>query len=238
MHAVYAIVFVLLAAVCGVCAWVSADGGVPGLFVAPAWTSVVFLSLSTAYAGLGPGVFGKRATGRQALPNRVLFFPYLLLNAVVWRLHRLLSRERAFAEVVPNLFFGRRLTAAEARAAVSAVRWAACLDLAPEFTEAPALRALPRYRSLPVLDATAPSVSQLCEAVRWLRESVAAGPTYVHCALGHGRTGTVVVAYLLATAEVSSVSDAVRRLRAHRPGVRLNRSQVSALRTFANSHRA
>jgi len=90
------------------------------------------------------------------------------------------SREPAYAEVVPNLSFGRRLLAREC----TAVRWVSVLDLAAEFTEARPLRELAGYRSLPVLDATSPTVEQLRSSVAWLTEVVAIGPVYVHCALG------------------------------------------------------
>ncbi|WP_439627856.1 phosphatase domain-containing protein [Gemmata sp.] len=234
VHAAYAVIFLVLACVCGACAWAAVGDG-NTLCIVPGWTALAFLTLSAAYAGVGPRVFGKRDTGRQAPVSCVLFAPYFLLNAVVWGLHRLMSREPAFAEVVPNLYFGRRLTSAEARTAVEQLHWHAVLDLAPEFAEAPALRTLPRYRSLPVLDATAPDPIQLLGAVRWLAEAVAAGPTYVHCALGHGRTGTVVVAYLLATGAVPSAASGVRLLRSRRRGVRLNRTQSNAVATFTGS---
>ncbi|VTT99165.1 dual specificity phosphatase : Dual specificity protein phosphatase OS=Chthoniobacter flavus Ellin428 GN=CfE428DRAFT_3717 PE=4 SV=1: DSPc [Gemmataceae bacterium] len=230
----YAVIFFVLACACGVCAGAAAGNG-NWLGIAPGWMAVAFLSLAAAYAGVGPRVFGKRDTGRQSPVSRVLFAPYFMLNAVVWQVHRAVSREPAFAEVVPNLFFGRRLTNLEARTAAARVGWHAVLDLAPEFAEAPALRTLPGHRSLPVLDATAPDPDLLREAVRWLAVAVAAGPTYVHCALGHGRTGTVVVAYLLATGAAPSVADGVRLLRSHRPGVRLSRTQRDAVATFAGS---
>jgi hypothetical protein len=234
MHAAYAVIFLVLACVCGVSASAAAGDG-DWLGVVPGWAALAFLTLAAAYAGVGPRVFGKRDTGRQSPVSRVLFAPYFLLNAVVWQFHRAVSREPALAEVAPNLFFGRRLTNAEAGTASARAGWHAVLDLAPEFAEAPALRALPGYHSLPILDATAPDPGQLSGAVHWLAGAVAAGPTYVHCALGHGRTGTVVVAYLLATGAAPSVADGVRLLRSRRPGVRLNRTQRAALATFMTS---
>lgn len=232
----YAVVFLVLSLVCGAWCWsVVSDEIWPG--VIPGWTAIGFLILAAAYAGAGPRVFGKRDTGRHAVLCRLLLAPYFVLNAVVWRFHRAVSREPAFAEVTPNLFFGRRLTNAEAHSAAAQSRWHAVLDLAPEFAEAPSLRALPGYRSLPVLDATAPTPDQLRSATDWLTAAVAAGPTYVHCALGHGRTGCVVVAYLLAIGAVSSVAEGVRLLRARRPGVRLNRTQRAAVAALTSAAR-
>jgi protein-tyrosine phosphatase len=69
--------------------------------------------------------------------------------------------------------------------------------------------------------------------VQWLSHRLKAGSVYVHCALGHGRTGCIVSAYLLATGVVPSIGEAVNLLRSLRPGVDLNRDQRRALRAFA-----
>lgn len=228
MRLAYTLVFSVLAAVFIV-------GGV-AVWDAIGWPAIIFgytaascLCLAMGYAWIGPNVFAKRNTGQHSIRSWLLFSPYFLLNAVIFRLYRGTSREPAYAEVVPNLFFGRRLTQREATES-RAHGWVTVLDLAPEFTETPALRILPGYRSFPILDATAPQDPQLRDAVRWLTDAMAKGPVYVHCALGHGRTGCVVVAYLLAAGVVNSVAEGVRLLRVQRPGVRLNRSQSRALR--------
>jgi protein-tyrosine phosphatase len=135
----------------------------------------------------------------------------------------------------PNLYFGRRLTPGEARQA-QALGWQSVLDLAAEFSEVAALRAVPRYRSLPVLDGTAPTGEQLREAVAWIVEAVERGPVYVHCALGHGRTATIVLAYLLTTAEVATVREGLTRLRALRSGVGLHRQQAELVRGLERSN--
>ncbi|MBA4062151.1 MAG: hypothetical protein C0501_00270 [Isosphaera sp.] len=228
MTPAYAVAFLALAGLAAAAAVVGWDAlGWPAL--AFGWVSAAFVLLAAAYAGAGQP-FGKRPDGRLGLGGRLRFAPYLVLNAVTFRLYRAASRGPAFAPVSPNLFFGRRLTDREARAAAASHGWVSVLDLAAEFAEAPALRGLPGYRSLPVLDGAAPSGQDVRDAVDWLRAAVAAGPVYVHCALGHGRTGCVVVAYLLAAGVVSSAAEGVRRLRALRPGVRLNRSQWRAVR--------
>ncbi len=228
MRLAYMLVFLVLATVCifgGVA--VSDIVGWPAIIFG--YAAVSFLMLSIAYGGAGPELFGKRASGQHSIRSWLLFSPYFLLNAVIFRLHRGMSREPAYAEVVPNLFFGRRLTEREANEA-RALGWIAVLDLAPEFAESPALRILPGYRTFPILDATAPTEPQLHDAVRWLTDAVVKGPVYIHCALGHGRTGCVVVAYLLAAGVVNSVAEGVRLMRTQRPGVRLNRPQLRALR--------
>jgi protein-tyrosine phosphatase len=230
VDAKYGIVFLILA---GVAALVAVAGwetlGWPVL--ALGYTAVSFLLLAAAYFGVGPRLFAKRATGRASARGWLLFAPYFLLNFLTFRLYRAFHREPAYARLTPALYFGRRLTAREVREA-RPLGWVAVLDLAAEFAEVAPFREFPRYRSLPVLDATAPAEEQLREAVAWLTEAAATGPVYVHCALGHGRTACVVVAYLLAVGVVGSVSEGTRLLRSLRPGVRLNRSQRRALRPY------
>jgi hypothetical protein len=192
------------------------------------YAAMSFLLLATAYAGAGPGLLLKQASGRQSVWGWVLFGPYLMLNGALFGLYRLISREPAYAPVAPNVFFGRRLSAREC----NGVPWVSVLDLAAEFGEVPPLRGLPGYRSLPVLDATAPTEEQLHSAVDWVRKAAAVGPVYIHCALGHGRSACVVVAYLLTAGEVHSVAEGMRRVRSLRSGSRLNRAQRRSLRVF------
>jgi len=227
MHA-YTLVFLVLTGVYALGSVVLWDlAGWLAIIVAYAGASCFFLAL--AYAGTGTGLFGKRNTGEHTLQSWLLFTPYFLVNSLIARLHRNLSREPPFAEVVPNLFFGRRLGEVEARQAVT-LGWLSVLDLTPEFAETSTLRALPGYRSFPILDATAPSEDELRDAIHWLSRAVIAGPVYVHCALGHGRTGCVVIAYLMSTGVVTTAIEGVKLLQTQRPGVRLNRTQLRALR--------
>jgi protein-tyrosine phosphatase len=221
----YAVVFLLLAATLALAALLT-----PFLVVQLLWlnAAVAFAALAVAYAGAGPGLLGKRPDGRRRLWAWPIFWPYFVLNALSFRLYRSLIREPAFAEVVPNLHFGRRLTTGEVRRA--AIVWQAVLDLACEFPEAAPLRRVAAYRSLPVLDATAPSPAGLQAAVAWLTAAFQAGPVYVHCALGHGRSATVVLALLLTTGQVGTVKEGLALLRAKRPGVGLNRAQRALLK--------
>ncbi len=208
------------------------------LLMAYRWTDVVpgaslgYLAISAgwlaaAYGGAGPGALGKRPDGRRspwAIPPLV---PYFALNALIFRAYRRLSPRPPWTAVAPRLFLGRRPVAGEC-----SERWPAVLDLAAEFPESRTLRAADRYLSLPVLDATAPTAEQLERALSWLDESISSGPVYVHCALGHGRSASVVIAHWLRRGVFASVEDAEAHLGWIRPGVRLNRAQRARLRDF------
>ena len=222
----YTVAF-LVSAVAFVVAALAAWDGVGWAAVVPLYAAVSFALLATAYAGAGPRLLLKRASGRRSVLGWLLFAPYFSLNALTFALYRLLSREPAHVQVAPNLSFGRRLSAGEAGAA----GWTSVLDLAGEFSAAWAPVA-GGYRSLPVLDAAAPTEAELRSAVAWVTEAVAAGPVYVHCALGHGRSACVVIAYLLSVGAVGTVAEGVRLLRSLRPGVRLHPPQLRLLRRF------
>jgi hypothetical protein len=223
----YALTFLLLALACVASALAAWDS--VGWLTAPfLYAALSFLLLSAAYARAGPCLLLKRADGRRRAAAWVLFGPYFVLSALSFTLYRLVSREPAYAQAAPNVFFGRWLSARESKG----TGWVAVLDLAAEFTEAAPLRRLGGYRSLPILDATAPSQEQLRSAVDWLAASTTSGSVYVHCALGHGRSACVVVAYLLSVGEVPTVVEGIRRLRSLRSGVRLNPAQRRLLRAL------
>jgi predicted protein tyrosine phosphatase len=229
IHARYCLTFLVLAAAWGVLALASWEYGV-WFVIPPLYVGVPFALLAVAYAGAGPWLLCKRPSGRRSFLGWVLFAPYILLSAVTLRVYRLVSREPPYVQVAPNLFFGRRLLASEAKAA----GWQSVLDLAVEFsaTWVPA-----RYLSLPVLDAMAPSEVELRAAVAWIAEAVQCGMVYVHCALGHGRSACVIIAYLLSVGKVRSVAEGIRLLQSLRPGVRLYPPQYRLLRRFEASQK-
>ncbi len=210
---------------------VSADAAcdiVGWLAIAFLYAAFSFMLLAIAYAGVGPRLLMKQPSGRRSVWGWILFGPYIVLNHIAFGFYRRFSRESATVQVVPNVYFGRRLLAHECDAG----RWVGILDLAAEFDEVRPLREVSGYRSMPVLDATAPSEAQLRSAIAWIANTVAAGPIFIHCALGHGRSACVVIAYLLSVGEVATVEAGEERLQSLRPGVRLNSMQRQRLRAF------
>jgi hypothetical protein len=230
MSVPYGIVFTVLAALATFAAALASEPLLWPLRTAGTAAALSFGLVAVAYFGAGPRFLFKRASGRRHPAAWLVHWPYFSLTALAYRLAVLFSRESTYAEVAPNVFLGRRLTLREARRTEG---WIAVLDLAAELPESRPLRELANYRSLPVLDATAPSREQLCDAVEWLKQHVASGLVYVHCALGHGRSATVAAAYLIAVGLAPDPKAAVKHLRELRPGVRLNRAQRRALNRFA-----
>jgi protein-tyrosine phosphatase len=171
-------------------------------------------------------MLGKRRNGRIALWAMVLHLPYFALTRSVWHLQRWLSRAEPAHEVAPGIWVGRRPLPRELPAAVTLV-----VDLTGEFRELPGVRAGRTYICLPTLDAGAPCPPDLRRTV----EAAAGweGSIYVHCALGHGRTGMFAAALLVARGLAPDVPSAMALLRAVRAGIRLNPAQRRCLETLA-----
>jgi|SRR5215218_2571508 len=111
---------------------------------------------------------------------------------------------------------------------------AAILTLTEEAPDLPAL-AQHGFESLhlPVVDFTPPSPDQLTAALTFIdHQSAASRPVMVHCYAGHGRTGTVLAAYLVRAGR--SPERAVAELRAVCPHAVENERQLTALDAFAS----
>ncbi len=214
---VYALVFVLFGVY--LTALAALLGGAGWLLL---WPALAFGLVGAGFAGLRPGVFGKRADGRLAAWAVLLLLPYLALTWALWHLLRLFSREPCCHEVSPGVWVGRRALARELPAGVSLV-----VDLTAEFPEPRAVVRGRSYLCLPTLDTAAPERAAFVSLIERLKGH--AGGIYVHCASGHGRSATVVAGLLLARGLARDVREAEQVLRRARPGVRLKKAQRALL---------
>ena len=192
------------------------------------WASVSFLLVGFAYLGLGPRVFGKRADGTMAVWSIIPLLPYLLCVWVIWRLWRLTWRREPYQELTAGIIIGRRLFPSEYPERVDCV-----LDLTCEFPEFKAVRRTWDYRCFPILDGCVPKSSDLVALIGRLDD--VPGTLYVHCAEGHGRTGLVAAAILLARGLATEPDEAIRMVRARRPGVKLKKRQREMVAEVANA---
>ena len=182
------------------------------------WPALSFSSIALAYLGLGARVFGNRADGTIAPLALLALFPYFLYAWAIWHLSRIVRREDCYNEVAPGLYIGRRPLPGELPADTRVV-----VDLTAEFPEKREVREAGQYLCLPTLDASVPGDRQFKELLASTME--APTPAYLHCAEGHGRSGTLGAAILILRGLAENVEDAVRLLRKSRPGIRLSNEQ-------------
>lgn len=87
------------------------------------------------------------------------------------------------------------------------------------------------YLWLPVVDKTAPSMDQFTAGVTLMTDTVKRGKkVYVHCQYGHGRSPTMVAAYLIAQGK--TVMEAIDTIKAARPEIHLENVQMQALEAY------
>lgn len=182
------------------------------------WVGISLILAGLAYAGIGARVFGKAADGTMSPISITVLLPFLLGTWTVWHLRLLISDGPAGQEIIPGLWLGRRPYFRELPPSMGLV-----IDLAAEFPADPVITHGVRYISMPVLDASVPSDAAFMNVVeRVLAETE---PVFVHCAVGHGRSASVVAAVLIRKGLAADVDSAEALLREKRPGVKLNRLQ-------------
>ncbi len=93
-----------------------------------------------------------------------------------------------------------------------------------------------RFSHIPMRDHEAPSLQSLKQAASFVQEEIGSGrKVVVHCLAGQGRTMCVLAAYLIKDRHVDA-DEAIRTLRAMRPGS-VERRQEKAVADYAASLR-
>jgi protein-tyrosine phosphatase len=90
------------------------------------------------------------------------------------------------------------------------------------------------YLWLPVADKTAPTLEQFVAGVIVMEEMSKRGKkVYVHCQYGHGRSPTMVAAYLISQGK--TVLEAIDTVKKARPEIHIEDVQVTALENYYKS---
>jgi hypothetical protein len=192
------------------------------------WLAVSLAAQALAYAGWGVAVFRKR-NGRLPWSVRILLAPYMIIARIT--LHYYCRNLAPYAEIVPHVWLGRRLTDPQAREVIGRGVTAA-LDLTAGFPECAPLCAL-RYCNIQLMPITVPTLEQLRSAVQFIQEQSRNGSVYVHGALGYSRSVGVVAAYLLAAGMADNVEQAVARVASVAPQTLLDAVWMKRLHEFA-----
>jgi protein-tyrosine phosphatase len=196
-----------------------------GVFrVAWTWTTLACAVAAAAYVANRPAWLGKRA-GRQTA-RALVVGPYLAAFRIACGLMRRWRGGDVPTQVAPGIWVAGRVDADTLPPDVAYV-----VDLVAEYAAPRALRALPGYRALPVLDgATPPDPGTVLDLLRELAETP--GGVLVHCDSGRGRAPTFAAALLVVRDLAPDVDQALRAIRARRPvsaPTRVDRAFLAAL---------
>lgn len=184
------------------------------------WPGVALLLVALNYALFGAQGFQKGADGRLSPASRWLLAPYL---GAAWINSRLWTRGKPHAvEVCDGVWLGRLPSSRE----LAQSPFTGVVDMSAELSAAPAGRI---YRSLAVLDLTAPDAQTCMQAAQAIETLRRLGPTLVCCALGYSRSATAVIAWLLHTGRARDLEEAVARVRQARPQMVIGAAQRDAL---------
>jgi hypothetical protein len=192
--------------------------------------SLVLLGL--AYYGIQYLGFHKRHDGGCAPWKWLMHGPYLAIKWVWCDIQRTDRAWVPYSQVAPNLYLGGRLSESAARDAIRRLGLVAVFDLEAEFSGVSAFRRIGRYLASPTLDFTSPSPCAIDMAVRWIDHNTKLGPVYIHCALGHGRSATVVAAYLMYSNAATTLDQVIIQIKNKRQKVRLNSKQICGLKNW------
>ncbi|WP_390621434.1 dual specificity protein phosphatase family protein [Rubripirellula reticaptiva] len=118
--------------------------------------------------------------------------------------------------VADGVWIGRHLAEAEASNIVGK-KVSAVIDVCNAFDEPASLNGITRLE-LPILDLTAPSQSQLDQAVDFISQHHHTG-VLVHCKAGYSRSVAIVAAWLIQTERTTSADEAFDMIRTARPAV-------------------
>ncbi len=196
------------------------------------WGAASLLAVCVLYvAAAAGGDAGLVLKGERWPWLQPLFFPFRLVSFVVFAVSRVLRRGGdTVCEVVPGLAIGPRLFAWEAEELRSR-GYTGVVDLTSELPVARVFTATPFERHAgPTLDRAPPTDPALDRAVAWTVERIASGrAVYVHCAFGRGRSALVTAAVLVRLGHATTADEAVAKVAAARPQVRVAGEQWDAL---------
>ncbi len=185
------------------------------------WPAVSLLVVALNYLVFGVQGFQKQTNGKLSPGAWGLLAPYLLgawLNSRFWT-----RRAPEPVHVADNVWLGR------IPAKQSLTQFAALVDLCAEL---PINTQAKPYRSLPVLDLTAPSTQTCKAAAHAIEELRQHGSVLVYCALGYSRSATAIAAWLLGTKRCATLDEALTCVRHAHPHVVLTASHQAALQAL------
>jgi protein-tyrosine phosphatase len=191
-----------------------------------AWTALACAVAALAYVANRPHWLGKRRGVTS--PRALLVLPYLVAFRIACRMMAWWRGPDHPTRVAPGLWVGGRVRASTLPPGVTTI-----VDLVAEYGAARAVRRMPGYRCLPVLDGGFPAdLEQAAALVRELA-AIETGDVLVHCDSGRARAPTFAAAVLIARGLATDAADALTVVCARRRVAAPTRSDVTFLDAVA-----
>ena len=166
-----------------------------------------------------------------------VFWPFRAVSVFIYATARRFRTEEVVCEVMPRVYLGPRLFDAESgRLVTKGVT--VVLDVTSELPTSAVYSAAPFERiGHPLLDRAFPSDRDLDALVaRVLAHTAAGRGVFIHCAFGRGRSALVACAALIQAGHAKTAEEALAKVKAARPAVRIRADGVEVLRRFAARH--
>lgn len=188
-----------------------------GFWIGFAWPAFALGIVALAYATGLPRLLGKE-NGTLSPSAEWCLLPVLLVAHLIQR--RWLKRLPAWREITPGVFFGRKLSAAEAAAWI-AQGPLAVLDLTAESNAPTVFREHALYCNLPLLDLAPPSEADIATALAFIREQQKQRRVFMHCQLGLQRSATIAAHWLVNCGIAATLQEARQKICALEPAVKI-----------------
>lgn len=133
-----------------------------------------------------------------------------------------------YSRITPAIYVGPQFRPAGKRR-LQSLGFTASLNLRAEFDDCAHQLDLQQHCYLPTQDDHAPTLDQLEQGIRFIRQVLAAsGKVYIHCRGGIGRAPTMAAAYLIA--QGATLDQALCLIRDARPFIRIMPLQMQRLK--------
>lgn len=201
------------------------------------WCALSFGYVSAAYLLSNNRLLFKSAEGVLPQPIKWLLFPFFSSASLYNRFARSRDPVEPLHEIRPGLFLGRRLLTSDLplflHHGIDAI-----LDTTVEFDalDHSAMKAPITYLNVPIFDHGVPHIEQLHRAVLWVDQRRRQRKrVLIHCALGRGRSATILLAYLLFVERDKTVRELLQDVQSLRTTVMPNYHQLRVLEKYWHS---
>lgn len=201
------------------------------------WCALSFGYVSAAYLLSNNHLLFKSAEGILPRPVKWILFPFFFCASLYNRFARARDPVAPLHEIRPGLFLGRRLLPSDLpllkQHGIDAI-----LDTTVEFDalDRSAAHAPIAYLNVPIFDHGTPHIEQLHRAVLWINQRrKQRRRVVIHCALGRGRSATILLAYLLFVETDKTVRQLLQDVQGLRATVSPNFHQLRVLEKYWHS---